>query len=239
MKPKLAGLPPTAVAAARARPKRKGREGWRFTLQAPQLSRGDDLSGRLPPSANRSGEPINRARAAERPLRQPPAHREDSGTAPAKRRSLLGFADFADLVLEDRMAHTGERAQAFLADLRAKTEKRFREENRELEAFAGPRRSSPGTSAITPKSSAPRSTISTKKRCARTSRWSAWWPECSRSSGRVFGIRVKEEPGVPVWDPQVQYYEIHDRRSAELSRLASTPTGFRAKTSAAAPGWTR
>ena len=28
--------------------------------------------------------------------------------------SLLGFRDFADLVLEDRMAHTGERAQEFL-----------------------------------------------------------------------------------------------------------------------------
>src|SRR5579864_7875290 len=31
----LAGLPPTAVAAARESAERKGREGWRFTLQAP------------------------------------------------------------------------------------------------------------------------------------------------------------------------------------------------------------
>ncbi len=50
---------------------------------------------------------------------------------------LLGFRDFADLVLDDRMAHTGERAQGFLDDLRHKTEPRFREENRELESFAG------------------------------------------------------------------------------------------------------
>jgi oligopeptidase A len=31
----LAGLPPTAVAAARDSAERKGLEGWRFTLQAP------------------------------------------------------------------------------------------------------------------------------------------------------------------------------------------------------------
>ena len=42
----LAGLPPTAVAAARESAARKGREGWRFTLQAPGLRRGDDLPGR-------------------------------------------------------------------------------------------------------------------------------------------------------------------------------------------------
>jgi oligopeptidase A len=34
------------------------------------------------------------------------------------------------------MAHSGERAQSFLDDLREKTQKRFREENEELEAFA-------------------------------------------------------------------------------------------------------
>src|ERR1017187_4553674 len=45
---------------------------------------------------------------------------------------LLGFADFADLVLEDRMARNGACATAFLEDLKRKTERRFREENREL-----------------------------------------------------------------------------------------------------------
>ena len=31
--------------------------------------------------------------------------------------------------------------------------------------------------------------------------------------GRVFGIRVTEEPGVPVWDPEVNCYAIHDSAS--------------------------
>jgi oligopeptidase A len=34
---------------------------------------------------------------------------------------LLGYRDFADFVLDERMAHTGERAQQFLEDLYVKT----------------------------------------------------------------------------------------------------------------------
>ena len=91
---------------------------------------------------------------------------------------LLGFRNFADLVLEDRMAHSGERAQEFLDDLKEKTEARFHEENEELAAFRrrleGPDapRSSRGTSPTTPRSSAPRSTTSTRRRCGLTFRWS-------------------------------------------------------------------
>src|SRR5207237_8152872 len=50
---------------------------------------------------------------------------------------LLGFRDFADLVLEDRMAHSGQRALDFLTDLKQKTEAKFRLENEEMRAFAG------------------------------------------------------------------------------------------------------
>ncbi len=48
---------------------------------------------------------------------------------------LLGFPDFASLALEDRMAHDSARAMRFLQDLRAKTEERFKNENRELLEF--------------------------------------------------------------------------------------------------------
>ena len=56
------------------------------------------------------------------------ASRENSITAPLlsrilelrrARAELLGFRNFADLVLHDRMAHTGERAEEFLKDLKA------------------------------------------------------------------------------------------------------------------------
>ena len=125
---------------------------------------------------------------------------------------LLGFADFADLVLDDRMAHQGERAQTFLGNLREKTEKRFREENAELEAFAG-RALEPWDIGY----------YAEKQRLAlydfdeeelrpyfSLDRVVAGMFEIF---GRVFGIVVKEEAGVPVWDRAVKTYAIEDSGS--------------------------
>jgi oligopeptidase A len=48
---------------------------------------------------------------------------------------LLGYANFADLVLEDRMARSAQAAREFIADLRARAEPAFERENRELVEF--------------------------------------------------------------------------------------------------------
>ena len=206
---KLAGLPPSAIAAARASAASKQREGWRFTLQAPSvmavMTYLDDPAireqvWRAYNARAASGEHDNRGLIAKIiALRQEKAR-------------LLGFRDFADLVLDDRMAHTGETAQHFIDDLRRKTEHRFREENHELAAFA--------KREIQP--------------------WDiGYWAEKQRAAlydfdeealrpyfpldgvvngmfqifGRVFGIRVDLETGVPGWDPEVRCYAIHDRAS--------------------------
>ena len=85
------------------------------------------------------------------------------------------------------MAHTGARAHGLPGRSEAQDRgplpaRRTRElvEFRVVEGPGAPDLS-PGTSPITPKSSAPRSTISTKRRCAPTSRWKAWSAGCSRS----------------------------------------------------------
>jgi len=206
---RLAGLPPSAVAAARAAADAKGVKGWRFTLQGPSYlavmtylddTRVREQVWRAYNSRAASGKYDNRL-LIEKILE-----------LRAEKARLLGFRDFADLVLEDRMAHTGAHAQEFLQDLRQKTEPRFQEENRELEAFA--------RNAIEP--------------------WDiAYWAEKQRAAlydfdeealrpyfplervvdgmfeifGRVFGIRVSEEPGVPAWDSEVRSYAIRDRAS--------------------------
>jgi oligopeptidase A len=133
---KLAGLPESALAAARASAASKGLpEGrWRFTLQQPSLQAVltylDDASTR---------ETVYRAHST----RATESERDNRPLIPQilklrrEKANLLGFRDFADLVLEDRMAHTGARAQEFLTDLQARTEKKFKVENEDLCRFAG------------------------------------------------------------------------------------------------------
>jgi oligopeptidase A len=203
---KLAGLPDSAKSAARASAESKSAEGWRFTLQAPsylavmtylddapireQVWRAFNLRGAQAPHDNR---PLI-AKILE--LRREKAN-------------LLGFSDFADLVLDDRMAHQGERAQSFLANLREKTEKRFKEENAELETFAG-RELAPWDIGY----------YAEKQRQALYDfDEEALRPYFSLDRvvdgmfeifGKVFGIEVKPEEGVPTWDPGVKTYLIED-----------------------------
>jgi oligopeptidase A len=216
---KLAGLPASALDSARESAARKGREGWRFTLQSPDyfavMTYLDDAAIRrqiyLAHSVRgAAGQWDNRplvVRILE--LRREKAR-------------LLGFADFADLVLEDRMAHNGARAMAFLEDLKAKTERRFREENRELLEF---RRSLEGPSApdlepwdVAYYAEKQRATLYDFDEEALR----PYFPLERVAAGlfdlvnRLYGIRVSQEPGVPVWDPRVRYYNIHDQDGAFL-----------------------
>ncbi len=135
---------------------------------------------------------------------------------------LLGFADFADLVIDDRMAHKGERAQQFLEDLRAKTEAHFEAEKRALQEFWRSLEG-PGAAEIQP--------------------WDvAYYAEKQRAAlydfdeevlrpffplervvegmftlfGRLFGIAVEPEAGVPAWDPQVHCFAIRDEADGTL-----------------------
>jgi oligopeptidase A len=209
----LAGLPPTAVASARESAARKDREGWRFTLQAPDyiavMTYLDDAAVR------RRVYQAFSVRATEDARDNRPLVRRILELRAEKAR-LLGFHNFADLVLEDRMAHTGARAMAFLEDLKRKTEARFREENRELIEY---RRSLEGAQApdLDPWDV---SYYAEKQRAALydfdEEALRPYFPTESVVAGlfqlvtRLYGVRVAEEPGVPVWDPEVRYYNIHD-----------------------------
>jgi oligopeptidase A len=205
---KLGGLPESARAMARASAASKGlaEPSWRFTLQAPSyiavMTYLDDAEIRrqvYEAYVNRAidGQHDNRPvmrRILE--LRQEKA-------------ALLGYRDFADLVLEDRMAHTGARAQEFLEDLKRQTEARFRNENEELRTFVG-RDLEPWDIAY----------YAEKLRAALYNfdeeALRPYFPLASVVHGmfgiveRLYGIRVVEKPGAPVWDPEVKYYEIHD-----------------------------
>jgi len=213
---RLAGLPASARVAARESAKAKGKEGWRLTLQGPSYTAAmtylDDrpLRQQLWEAYNQraaSGEYDNRALLVEiLRLRREKAR-------------LLGYRDFADLVLEERMAHLGEQAQAFVEDLRRKTQPFFERENRSL----GEMGKSLGYEEIKPWDVA---YVAEKQRKALydfdEEELRPYFQLDRVVAGmfdifsRVLGIKVIEEPGVPGWEPAVKYYRVEDASSGEL-----------------------
>ncbi len=216
---RLAGLPESAREMAREAAKAKGREGWRFTLQAPSylavMMYLDDADIRrrmwLAYNTRAAGGEFDNSGIVVEILKLRRAKAE-----------LLGYRDFADLALEDRMAKTGDRAQRFLEELRGKTEPHFHRENEELAAF---RREieGPGAPAIEPWDVA---YYSEKLRKARfdfnEEDLRPYFPLDRVIEGlfelvrRLFGIRVVEESGVPAWDPATRYYKVLDEDGAFL-----------------------
>ncbi len=205
---KLAGLPAGARAMARASAESKGlaEPSWRFTLQAPSyialMTYLDDASIRrevYEAFVNRAVDEKHDNRPVM--LRILELRREKA--------NLLGYRDFADLVLEDRMAHTGQRAQEFLADLKQKTQYHFKKENQELEAFAGKKLQPWDIGYYAEKQRAAQYNFDEEelRPYFALDRVVQGMFEIVR---RLYGIQVVEKEGVPGWDPQVKYYEIRD-----------------------------
>ncbi|MBI3679523.1 MAG: M3 family metallopeptidase [Acidobacteria bacterium] len=210
---RLAGLPESAIAAAAAGARAKGRSGWRFTLQAPSYLA---LMTYLDDGAVRERfYRANQTRAAAAPF-------DNHALAPRilelrkEKAKLLGFSDFADLVLVDRMAKTGARAFEFLETLRARTLAPFAAENRQLLAF---RREIEGPSAPDP-AAWDIAYYAEKQRKARyhfdEEDLRPYFPleqvvmGMFETAGRLYGVAVREAPGVPTWHPEVKYYEIRE-----------------------------
>jgi oligopeptidase A len=208
----LAGLPPSARSAARVSAESKGLNGWRFTLQAPSyqplmtyLDKREIREKVYRAYATRasSGQYDNRALTAEiLKLRREKA-------------VLLGFRDFADLVLEDRMAKDGASALAFLERLEARTEKRFAIENQELKDFAGFELEPWDVGYWAEK-------LRLKLYDFDEEALRPYFPMERVVSGmfeiveRLFGIKVVHKPAAHVWHAQVRYYEIRDENGSLL-----------------------
>ena len=208
---KLAGLPPTAVEASRQSAAQKNQEGWRFTLQAPSYT--PVLTYLQDRSIRETMYRAQTTRAAEGER----SNREIVARVLKLRKAkaiLLGFSNFADFVLYDRMAHTGTRALSFLKAIELKVRDHFDQENEQLRAFAR------GTGFA-----------------GELQAWDvAYYAELERKAlydfdeeelrpffsteqvvkgmfeivERLYGIQVREKAGVPVWHADVKYYQIDD-----------------------------
>ena len=231
---KLAGLPPSARGAAQADAKAKGLEqpAWRFTLKAPSLTpvleHLDDGAMRhqvwlASAGVGRDGQWDNTAL-----IRRILDLRREKAT-------LLGKANFADLVLERRMARHGTRALAFVEDLHGRIGSAFSRQVRELQEFKAE---------------------ATRTKSEPLEPWEvAYWSEKRRRAlfafdeeqlrpyfplegvlggmfrlcERLFDIQIQERPAafvapggvcpdgaVEVWHPEVKFYEIRNARGTHL-----------------------
>jgi oligopeptidase A len=213
---KLAGLPETARRVACESAKAKGREGWRFTLQAPSYTAVMTYLDERGIRRDMWQAHNTRATAGEYDNRELIT---EILRLRREKAELLGYSDFADLVLEDRMAHLGERAQAFIDDLRAKTDPFFAKENQSLADMA----STLGYKSIEPWDT---SYLAEKQRKALydfDEEELRPYFELNRVVAGMFDIfsrllslRVIEEPGVPAWDTAVKYYRVEDANSGKL-----------------------
>lgn len=205
----LAGLPAAATAAARQSGEARGVKGWRFTLQQPSylaiLTYLDDGAVRehFYRSYNRRAAEDNTELLTKiLELRREKAR-------------LLGFKDFADFALAERMAKSGGKALGFLRDLEAQTVEAFRRENEELEQFRAqrtgqPRRLDPWEVGY----------WAEKQRAAEfdfnEENLRPYFPLESVLNGlfelvqRLYGIEIVETPGLPVWHEEVKYYDVRD-----------------------------
>lgn len=207
----LAGLPPSAIEAARENAKSKEVDGYRFTLQAPSLipvlTYLDDGAVREKmfrayTTRASSGELDNRGLIA----RIIELRKEKAG--------LLGYGDFADLVLEPRMAKTGAAALQFVGDLTEKTEAGFKAETAALQEYRDGEEGE-ASRALSPWDVA---YYAEKQRKALydfdEEELRPYFPVNSVLTGlfetvnRLYGIEVRAADSMPGWHADVKTYDV-------------------------------
>ncbi len=223
---RLAGLPAHAKAAARRNAEGKGlgspdRPAWRFTLHQPSQE---------PVMIYAEDEGLRREMwtAATAVGAQPPHDNTELIrrilTLRAEKAALLGRPHFADLVLQRRMAKSGERALGFMEDMKRRAQAAFANECRELEAFKARRLGQPATALKAWE-------VGFWAEKLRQERY-AFDDEALRPylpmdrviaglfdlAGRVFGLRIVERPAgsFEAWHPEVKFYDMHDARGRHL-----------------------
>jgi oligopeptidase A len=214
---KLAGLPPSAIEAARQSAAAKNLEGWRFTLQGPSylaLMTYLDDRGIREQAYRAYAVRATQAKWDNRPiLRRILELRREKAF-------LLGFAHFADFALADRMAHEGRRAQEFLENLKQKTVARFQEENQELVRFSGQPALEPWDIGYYAEKQ--RKTLYDFDEEALR----PYFPLESVVAGlfetvsRLYGLRITEQRA-PTWDREVKYYSVEDGAGTFLGAFYS------------------
>lgn len=142
----------------------------------------------------------------------------------AEKAALLGRAHFADLALERRMAKSGDRALAFIADLESRTKAPFATECRELEEFKAQKTGQPRAPLAPWELAFWSEKLRRERYDLDEEELRPYFPIDRVIAGlfqvaeRVFRLRISEvsDGSVEVWHPDVKYYRLYDARGRHL-----------------------
>ena len=220
----LVGLPETVITLARKTAESAGHSGWQFTLQAPSYIPFMRYSERS--DLRRQMYEAFVTRASDQ---GPQADRWDNTTLMTQilglrqeLASLLGYSNYAEYALVDRMASSVAEVEDFLIDLISRARPHAQRELQALEDFAG---RSTGDNVVAPWDIAYHSE---KLRQAtyhfNQEELRPYFPLPRVLSGlfeivnRLFGITVTKAVA-EVWHPDVMFYEIRDESGAIRGRF--------------------
>jgi oligopeptidase A len=216
----LSGLPADARQAARMSAKSKGKEGYRFTLQAPSIQpvlQYAEQSGLREKLARASASIASGGAYDNRPIvAQITGLRRELA-------ALLGYSNFADYQTELRMAKAGRGVQEFLAKLESQSRAAFERESAELLRY---RKQVEGPEA-TPLMSWDLGFYSQKLRQKEfqfdQNELRPYFELNGVLKGmfglvrQLYGIEVVEVKDLPVWHPQVRAFRVNDADGALLA----------------------
>ena len=220
----LAGLPANAVDRAAQSARESGRSGWLFKLDQPTY-----MTVMTSAQSERLRRDIYEAWVTRASELGPSAGRFDNNPIIAEilplrheLARLLGFATFADYALATRMAKSGKQVLGFLDDLAKRCRPAARREFAELEEFAGRTLEAWDLAYFSERLQESRFKVSQEA-------LRPYFPLPKVLSGlftvteRLYGISVRERPGVAVWHPTVRYYDLADRDGRILAGFYLDP----------------
>jgi oligopeptidase A len=217
----LAGMPESALAAAKAQAEAKGQEGWLLTLDIPSylpvMTYCDNQALR---------EEMYRAYSTRASDQGPNAGKWDNGPIMAEELALrhelaqlLGFDSYAHKSLATKMAQSPSQVIDFLTDLAQRARPQAEKELERLRAFA---KQQHGVDELQPWDI----TYYAEKQkqhlyAISDEQLRPYFPEERAVNGlfevvkRIYGISAKERKDVDVWHPEVRFFELYDE-SGEL-----------------------
>ena len=221
----LHGLPESALALARQTAELQGESGWLLTLEFPSyypvITYASDRALR---------EELNTAyttRASESDSSG--AERDNTGVMDEilalrhESAQLLGFASFAELSLETKMAESPQQVMQFLYDLADRSLAQARRDLDDVTAFALEQGFNEPLQAWD---------IPYYSELLRQQRYDLsqeelkpYFPDERVISGlfqvveRLYGVQIKQRQGVSTWHPDVRFYDIHEADGSLCGRF--------------------